>query len=370
MYRWIAAVALTLVAAGSVQAQQEPPAEALDGVDVVILINDGKEVFGKGALRSNHDGLDYLFSTAETKAAFDRDPAKYAAQYGGLCARMGGGVRGNPSNYVLHKGKIYLFGSDDCRQRFIAAPDNWVERPATPMPESADAATRGRAILDRAAAAHGGAALDAVTSYAETLHTTQRRPTGDVTIVTKVMFRFPGGVRTERTVPLSSGPMTMSTVVTPAGGWEISGQGRSRAMNAAAIPDAERGFAISLLPLLKGRADAGVRVAALEPTTIGGVAVEPVRLVRGGLDVTLNVDKASGKVHSLAFYGRGDQGMFGDSVVTYSDYREVNGVLVPFAGDATFKGAPSAQLARKVESAAINLPLDEALFAAPKGGGQ
>ena len=99
----MAAVALSLLVMTSASARQAaPPPDALDGVDVVVLLQQGNEVFGKSAFHSVHAGFNYLFSSAENKAEFDNQPAKYEIQMGGLCARMGGTVTGNPSDYVVH----------------------------------------------------------------------------------------------------------------------------------------------------------------------------------------------------------------------------------------------------------------------------
>ena len=52
----------------------------------------------------------------------------------GACARMGGGVSGNPADYAVVDGKIYIFGSDDCHKKFVAAPAKFLPKPAPPMP--------------------------------------------------------------------------------------------------------------------------------------------------------------------------------------------------------------------------------------------
>ena len=225
----MAAVALSLflgVTASGRQADTPLP-DALDGVDVVVLVKEGKEVFGKSAFRSTHEGFAYLFASAENKAEFDRTPEKYAIQMGGLCARMGGTARGNPSDYLLHEGRIYLFGSDECRKRFSVAPSKYIPKPLPPMPRDPNVVARGRALLDKAAAAHGGVKLDGLTSYLETATATQQRQMGPVSIVTKGMWRFPGDARSERTFPIPSGTMTVATVLTPpgAGGGGHAGRG-------------------------------------------------------------------------------------------------------------------------------------------------
>lgn len=367
----MAAVALSFfVASASTHGQRPAPTqpEALDGVDVVVLVQQRKEVFGKSAHRASHGPLDYLFSTAQTKAEFEKAPEKYAAQFSGMCARMGGTVTGNPSDYILHDGKIYLFGSDGCRKAFIASPEKFIPRAATPWP-AADLAARGRALLDKAAAGHGGAAFDAATTYTTEVKTIQRRPTGEAVIIAKTMWRFPGSVRTERTVPLATGQQTFTSVITPTEVWG-SGMGRVAPPRPGTEPVVRAAAFRSLLPILKMRNDSALKVAALEPATINGVRVERVRVALGQMDVTLNLDPASGRTHSMSYYERADQGHWADILITFEDYRVIDGVQVPFVENATANGMPSAQLTRTLDSAAINVALDPALFVKPAGASQ
>src|SRR4029079_679219 len=145
-----------------------PPRDALDGIDPVVLLTQGKEVSGKPDFKVSRGKFDYLFVSAENKAAFEKNPEKYEIQLRGACARMGGGVTGNPADFAVVDGKIYIFGSDDCHKKFVAAPARFLPKTATPMPAAAAAVTEGRALVDRMVKAIGGAEkLDAVTSYVE-----------------------------------------------------------------------------------------------------------------------------------------------------------------------------------------------------------
>ena len=368
----MAAVALSfLLATGSLTGQQaapQPPPDALEGVDVVVLIEQGKEVFGKSAISSIHGNMTYLFSSPENKATFDKAPEKYVVQMDGICARMGGGVTGNPALYAVHDKKIYTFGTEDCRKMFIESPARFIPRPATPMP-GGEAEVKGRALINKAAAAHGGAKLDAMTTYTEAATSIQKRPTGDVSIVTKTMWRFPDSYRSERTVPQAQGPVTFFNVITPS---EIfgGGGGRYNQPPARLVPSLRANASRGLLPILKARNASDLKVAALEPGRVGDVAVDRVRVVRGGLDVTLNLVPATGRVHSLSYYDRADQGAWADIVIAYDDYRDLDGVLVPFTESATANGTPSIQLSRKLDTAAVNAPLDASLFVRPAGAGK
>jgi YHS domain-containing protein len=156
--------AIPVVLLASVLSAQMPgaggPVDALDGLDPVLLIQ-GKEVPGKSALSAVHGGFTYLFSTADNTAAFERSPDKYAIQLGGLCARMGRSTGGNPSDFLVHEGKIYIFGSSECHKRFAAAPASYLPPAPRPLAKGADAIGRGRKLLDEAARAVGPT-LDAV----------------------------------------------------------------------------------------------------------------------------------------------------------------------------------------------------------------
>ena len=363
----MAAVALSFLVGAAANGQQAetPPPEALDGVDVVVLVQQGKEVFGKSAFRSTHEGFAYMFSSAENKAEFDQAPTKYAIQMGGMCARMGGTVTGNPSDYVLHDGKIYIFGSDECRRLFSGSPAKYIPREPTPWPSGASEA-RGKALLEKAVAAHGGATLEAASTYIEASTTIQKRSSGDASIVTKNFWKFPGSVRSERTLPLARGPQTFATVVTPTEVWGGGQDRHSRAPERAVSAIRATAFR-SLLPILRMNRNGDVRIAAAGAGSIGGVPVERVRVARGAMDVTLNLDPATGRVHSMSFYDRADGGVWADVVVVYEEYRTVDGILVPFAENASANGVPLVGLTRKLESAAFNAPVDPAVFVMPGG---
>jgi YHS domain-containing protein len=362
-------VLLAALAAGAPQAPAAPPKEALDGIDPVVLLTTGKEVTGKASLAVVRDQFQYLFTTPENKAAFEQSPEKYQIQLSGACARMGGGVTGNPADYAVVDGKIYIFGSDDCRKKFVAAPARFLPKPAPPMPSAPAAVSQGRALVERAVKAIGGAQkLDAVTTYVESSSQVQKRPTGDVPIALKTMWRFPDGIRAERTMTMPDRTATSANLITPAGGWFI-GQGRAYPQNAEGRATSEAQYNRQLVPLLRARHDPGFKAASLGAATDDGVAVDRVRIQFRAVDVTLVVE-ASGLIRSVSFTGRGFESEIGAYVVVLSDYRDVSGLRLPFAEKALFNGTPDVLLSRTIDTIAINTPLDPALFQPGAGGGQ
>ena len=59
---------------------------AVQGYDPVGFFTDGKPVKGNAQFASSYKGATYQFSSAEHKAAFDKEPGKYEPQFGGYCA--------------------------------------------------------------------------------------------------------------------------------------------------------------------------------------------------------------------------------------------------------------------------------------------
>lgn len=195
----------------------------------------------------------------------------------------------------------------------------------------------------------------------------QKRPTGDVPIAVQTMYRFPDGIRAERTMTLPDRTQTSANLLTPAGSWFIGG-GRAYPQSADGRAALEAGYNRQLVPLLRARRDPGFKAASVGGGTDGGVHVDRVRVRYRALDVTLAVDKA-GLVHSMAFTGRGPESEIGGYVLTLGDYRDVSGLRLPFSERASFNGAPDSLLTRTIDAIAINTPLDPALFQAPRAGG-
>ena len=336
--------------------------DALDGLDAVLLVG-GKEVPGKSALSVTRGGFIYLFSTAETKAMFERDPARYEIQLGGVCARMGKTAGGNPSDFIVHEGRIYIFGSDDCHKKFQAQPAKYLAPTPEPMPFSATAAAEGQRLIDRAVAAIGGAArLDALASYVESMTQIQSRPQGEVTVITKTMWSFPDRVRQERTMTLQGKTMTSATVLSPQGMWFVAGQGQVYPMRPASRSSLDQDFGRHPVALLRGRRSPGFSAAAVGKTTVDAIDVENLRVAKGAIDVTLAVEP-NGRIHSATYRDRNGDGEYGTFVVTYADFRPVDGLQLPYAVKTTFNGQPYPTQTATLDAIAVNTPIDASLFA-------
>ena len=91
-------------------------------------------------------------------------------------------------------------------------------------------------------------------------------------------------------------------------------------------------------------------------------------LVTGGASYALGIDPATGRILRLSYKRRGQQGNFGEFVQTFSDFRAVGGLSLPFKVTATFDGQPWKEQSSTIETIVINGAIDPALFEKPKQG--
>ena len=220
----------TVNVAAAVQ-QAEESVIPLEGLDPVLLAG-GKETQGDEKFSVKRGRFRYLFANAETKAAFEREPGRYEIQLEGTCARMGPTVQGNPDLFTVHEKRIYIFGSEECVKLFKAAPASYLEPVAAAAAPAAtyseEAKKRGRALVEKAGEAMGGAArVDGLASYQEKGTVGSRSPQGVTEIKTTLAMLYPDKIRLERT--LSFG--TLATVVTPAGGFFVFPRGGSEMLD-------------------------------------------------------------------------------------------------------------------------------------------
>jgi len=92
---------------------------AIRGVDPVAFFTQGAPVAGAPDHALMWKGAVWQFSTAETMAQFEADPAAFAPQYGGYCAfaaSKGAIATTVPEAWTVHDGKLYLNYSTNVRK--------------------------------------------------------------------------------------------------------------------------------------------------------------------------------------------------------------------------------------------------------------
>ncbi|MEO6409841.1 MAG: YHS domain-containing (seleno)protein [Burkholderiaceae bacterium] len=91
----------------------------LFGHDVVSYFTDGKHALGSKQFATVHEGVSFRFASAEHKAMFEREPAKYIPQFGGFCANgIAYGIPwgGDADSWRIDNGKLYIFGGKGSKE--------------------------------------------------------------------------------------------------------------------------------------------------------------------------------------------------------------------------------------------------------------
>ena len=117
MIRLLAALLTTLFLAGcgsmNVVSDGADSRLMLKGHDPVAYFTAGKAVPGNPALKTEHQGVTYRFSSEDNRRLFIANPAKFTPQYGGWCSNgmvYAIPLGGEPANFKIIDGKLYLFG--------------------------------------------------------------------------------------------------------------------------------------------------------------------------------------------------------------------------------------------------------------------
>lgn len=365
----VAIVLLLCAVSADGQSSARDAVPVLEGLDPVMLVQ-GKEVQGDLKISVTRGKFQYLFANAANKASFEKDPARYEIQLEGACARMGAPVGGNPDLYTVHQGRIYIFGSEDCKKRFDAAPQNYLEtaNEAAPKPAvTAEAAKRAKALIEAAVAAMGGASrVDGLISYQEKSTTVQTRRQVDVEIKNSLTVVFPDRIRFEQVMPDWNDPSKVRQVTMVISAGEMFGimGGVARQLPDSARIGQEKEVNRRLLSILRARKS--LNPAAIGSGKIGETPVEQVTIDIDHGSYTLGIDPATGRILSLSAWRRGPEGNFGQFVQTFSDFRTVDGLTLPFKTTGTFNNQPWKEQSPTVETIAVNGKIDPALFEKPK----
>lgn len=103
------------------------------GYCAVAYAKIGKAVKGGPQFASVVDGQTYHFVSVEAKKMFDAEPPKYPIAYQGYCATgvaMGKKLVSNPEIFTVLKGTTYLFSNAEARVRFDKDPDMTISKAA------------------------------------------------------------------------------------------------------------------------------------------------------------------------------------------------------------------------------------------------
>lgn len=234
-----------------------------------------------------------------------------------------------------------------------------IPEPPAAKPSAAAApggAEKGRALVERAVQAFGGAAvLDGLSSYVQTGAMVVKAPQGEMEVKTTLTIKFPDGFRQEMATPMG----TMAMVLAGGDAFVQSPQGE-RPLPAAVRDRLQREMSHAPLLLLRHRGDPGFKATAVGSGKAGEAPTEQVAVEFNGDTVTLGIDPETGRVLSVAYRGSGPSGEPGNVVQVFSDFRQAGGLTVPFKMSSTFNGEPGPS--STTTAVTVNEPVDPALM--------
>ena len=125
-----------VVAAPTPAATAEPPVSAesglaIRGYDPVAYFTAGKPQEGKAEHSFVYEGATWRFASAESLAAFKRDPAQYAPQFGSYCAWAVSQhylAPGDPNYWKIVDGRLYLNANARAKELWEADQADAIKR--------------------------------------------------------------------------------------------------------------------------------------------------------------------------------------------------------------------------------------------------
>lgn len=95
---------------------------AINGIDPVGYFTDGGPVPGSADHTLDYNGATWRFASAANKAAFEADPEKYGAQFGGYCAyaaSLGYLAPTQPEAWTVFEDRLYLNANLRARELWL-----------------------------------------------------------------------------------------------------------------------------------------------------------------------------------------------------------------------------------------------------------
>jgi YHS domain-containing protein len=96
------------------------------GYDPIAFFKEGKAVKGDAQWQSTYGGAIYYFQSSADRDLFDKEPAKYAPQYGGYCAMamtMGKLEDVDPDYFLVHQDKLLFQRNEKAHMMFSKDPE-------------------------------------------------------------------------------------------------------------------------------------------------------------------------------------------------------------------------------------------------------
>lgn len=358
MLRFLISLTASLTLLVSSHADTPRPKLALKGFDPIELAA-GKEVPGKEGLESTHGLFHYRFASEENKAAFDKQPVERGIQFGGACGKMGPFTgMGSPDRFYVHDRRIYVFASEMCRNAFKKDPEQYIEKP-NPVPTGTkEQLEQGKVILSKVLEGFGGEnQVDGIQGYETHYRHIYQQNGKELVGHYTTAWSFPDKYRFEEKFTTAYGQGFSGSK-----GFQFAGKD-AWAIDAPVTEVAQRRALREPLAMLRNRHADGFVAVATGAVELEGKTVDKVDVAYRGATTTWFVDPKTGRILQLSYQAR--KGTVGNFVFKYSDFKNVEGLVIPFNRVEFFNG-------KEITSPVVHLdkvvlqPLNQAQFELPK----
>lgn len=95
---------------------------AIHGYDPVAYFTKGQAHVGKATFTAVHEGVAYRFASQSNKTTFEKNPQRYAPQYGGYCAfgvSVGAKFDGDPTLWRIVNDKLYFNLNPEIQEKWL-----------------------------------------------------------------------------------------------------------------------------------------------------------------------------------------------------------------------------------------------------------
>ncbi len=358
MIRLLLLALVSLFAYAPVSAEAPEPVLALKGNDPVALI-DGKETPGDEKIELTHGLFRYRFSNEDNKKLFQSKPEEYGIQLGGACGRMGPfSGNGSPARYFVHNRRIYVFASENCRNSFKLDPVAHIELP-NPVPEGPDVQKRrGAELVELALKGFGGAdKVDGLKSLQSLSTWVYGQGKNETVAKHNVFWSAPDLFRVEDVFNSTYG-------YTLNGKHGIQMEGKKHWPLASSLHAVgHRQMLREPLILLTQHKLPGFVAIARGKETLDGVVVDLVDVALDGATSLWYIESNTGRILEVAYQAQRTKN--GLNVVKYSDFRQVDGLTLPFASTESFNGKVVNDPVKTVDGYVINADIKKERFSQP-----
>jgi len=359
MFRCFLSLTCSLVFFASVHAETPVPKLAVKGLDPIELAA-GKEVPGKEGLESTHGLFRYRFATEQNKAAFEKQPVERGIQFGGACGKMGPFTgMGSPDRFHVHDGRIYLFASEMCRNAFKKDPEQYIEKP-NPVPTGTpEQLEKGKLLVSKVLEGFGGAnKVDAIEGYETHCRHIYKQQNGKELVGHyTTAWSFPDKYRFEEKFTTAYGQGFSGS-----NGYQFAGKDAWR-LDAPVTEVAQRQALREPLAMLRNRQAKDFVAVAAGVAEVDGKPLEKLDVAYQGATTTWFVDPKTGRILQVSYQAR--KGTVGNYVFKYSDFKEVEGLVISFKKAEFFNGKESTSPVVHMDKVVLQ-PVNQAQFDLPK----